>query len=612
MTNILASLLVLLSTFIPRQEYPRPQFEREEWVNLNGDSWTCELDPANSGVERKLYQSTGFTDRITVPFCPESTLSGLGLSNDDFITGIWYHRNIDIPESWTDKNVILNFGAVYYKSEIYIDGKFVCRHFGGSDSFSVDITDFVQPGKSHSLVVNAESDLRSRMQPAGKQALRVSNFECTYTRTTGIWQTVWMEPVEEGALDKVKVLTDIDKSQVSFSVTSFSKNGYSLSIKIYDSGKLVATSKGPLTNGSIFTIPLKKAKLWEPGSPFLYDVIYEVSDASGAVRDRVKSYFGMRKINIDGKRIYLNNKPLYQRLVLDQGYYPDGIWTASSDEAIKKDIELAMSCGFNGARLHQKIFEERYHYWADRLGFLTWGEFPSWGVDLNSPQAQRNIISEWLNVVERDANHPSIIVWCPLNEAYWADEVSYPRFVSDMYYLTKMLDNTRPVNTTSGGLQVVTDIWSVHSYVQDPVEQWEKLYAGGKMFCKNPIEKLQKNPRGNVGFNSPMPRNPFVFPSYDGSMPYMLDEWGGMKCKETNKGEGLWGYGKDPETIEEYYQRLEAHVRMLTENSDCIWGWCFTQLTDVEQEQNGIFYFDRSTKFDTGRLKNIFTIPIRQ
>ena len=529
------------------------------------------------------------------------------------MTGIWYHRNIDIPESWTGKRFILNFGAVYYESEVYIDGKFVCRHIGGSDSFSVDISRFVNPGNRHSLVVNARSDLRSQLQSAGKQCLRVNNFECTYTRTTGIWQTVWLEAVSPGGLERVRTVTDIDRSEVSFGIFPYRQHeGNILTVSVYDSGRLVAKDESPLSSGSIVTLRLRKMKLWEPDAPFLYDVIFEVTDSSGRTVDRVKSYFGMRKIHVQGNRIYLNNKPFYQRLVLDQGFWPDGIWTAPSDEAIRKDIELAMACGFNGARLHQKVFEERYHYWADRLGFVTWGEYPSWGMDLNNPEAQRGFLSEWTNVVVRDINHPSIITWAPLNESYWADEVSYPRFVEDLYSITKYIDPTRPVNTTSGGLHIVTDIWSVHSYVQDADEQWEKLYAGGRMFRKDPQERLMKRYRGNVGFNSPWLRDPYTFPAYDGTVPYMLDEFGGMKCRETNQGEGLWGYGKDPETREEYYDRLEAHIRMLVEHSDLIWGWCFTQLADVEQEQNGIYYSDRSEKFDTERLRSIFTIPLPQ
>lgn len=621
MKNTLLSTITALSLFlagtlsygsVPRPEYPRPQFERSCWVNLNGE-WSYELDQTLSGVEAKKYESKGFGARIIVPFCPESRLSGVGFSNSDFIRGIWYHRTVDIPSEWEGKTVLLNFGAVYYSSEIYIDGKFAARHFGGSDSFSVDITDFVTAGSRHNLVVFASSDLRSRMQSAGKQALRLSNFECTYTRTTGIWQTVWMEAVAPDGLERVRTTTDIDRGTVTFQVwPRSSRNGDILRTSVYDGDKVVALDEGPLARGTLVTLPVKNAKLWSPDAPFLYDVVFEVINGNRTV-DCVKSYFGMRKIHIEGRKIFLNNEAFYQRLVLDQGWYPDGIWTAPSDEALRRDIEISLKAGFNGARLHQKVFEERFHYWADRLGYLTWGEFPSWGMDCNSEVAARNFISEWERVVVRDANHPSIIVWTPLNETFWPDEVQYPRFCEDIYSSTLSLDPTRPVCTSSGGQQIVQDIWTAHSYEQDAQKQWEKIWNGGKMFSRGTkAGDLQELPRGNVGFNPTCRHENSRFLVYDGSMPYLLDEWGGMKCRETNQGEGLWGYGKDPETREDYYKRLEEHVNMLASHPDAVWGWCFTQLTDVEQEQNGIYYFDRSEKFDMERIHKILTYNIIQ
>lgn len=621
MKHFLFSMTVLLfllpagmsfAASVPRPEYPRPQFEREAWVNLNGE-WTYELDQALSGVEAGKFSSKGFGGKITVPFCPESKLSGVGLSNSDFIRGIWYHRTVSVPSEWVGKTVLLNFGAVYYASEIFIDGRFAARHFGGSDSFSVDITEFVAGGGEHDLVVFASSDLRSRMQPAGKQALKLSNFECTYTRTTGIWQTVWMEAVAPDGLERVRTTTDIDRSTVTFQIWPRStRSGDVLRISIYEGGRLVAKDEGPVARGSVVTLPVKKAKLWSPSSPFLYDVVFETV-SEGSVVDRVKSYFGMRKVHVEGKKIFLNNEPFYQRLVLDQGWYPDGIWTAPSDEALRRDIELSLNAGFNGARLHQKVFEERFHYWADRLGYLTWGEFPSWGIDCNSETAARNFLSEWERVVVRDANHPSIIVWTPLNEEFWPDEVQYPRFCEDLYASTRSLDPTRPICTASGGQQIVQDIWTAHSYEQDASKQWEKIWNGGKMFSRG-IRKgdLQELPRGNVGYNPTRRHDNCRFLVYDGTMPYLLDEWGGMKCRETNQGEGLWGYGKDPETREDYYCRLEEHVKMLALHPDAVWGWCFTQLTDVEQEQNGIYYFDRSEKFDIERIHKILTYNIIQ
>ena len=614
MKRLVLALVALMVSFsalaqIPRAEYPRPQFEREAWQNLNGE-WTFTLDPVKTGWERGLRNSKGFADKIIVPFAPESKLSGV--EHKEFIPCIWYQRNITIPAEWAGKDVLLQFGAVYYESEIYVDGKFVDRHFGGSDSFTVDITKFVKAGSTHSLVVNAKSDLRSRMQSAGKQSLRHGPFECMYTRTTGIWQTVWMEAVAPAAISRVKYTTDIDRSTVSMEFTMRrTAAANTLTINVKDGSKVVATQSGKVASGSIFTLPIKKAKLWSPESPFLYDVELILKDAEGNVVDKVASYFGMRKIHTEGNKVYLNNEPYFQRLVLDQGFYPDGIWTAPSDAALKKDIELSQAAGFNGARLHQKVFEERFYYWADKLGYLTWGEAPSWGLDANAVEAARNFIAEWRNLVVRDINHPSIVTWTPFNEEFWPDETQFPRFVNDIYTLTKQLDPSRPVNTVSGGIQILTDIWTEHHYEQDPQRLHDIIYDGGKMFVRGP--SVQARHRGNVGFNRPVLNDPYVFPRYDGSIPYILDEFGGIKCMEANPSkDGAWGYGSAPQTKEEFYQRLEGQVRGLMSLNANMWGWCYTQLTDVEQEQNGIYYYDRSVKYDMERIRKIFQMEIPQ
>ena len=608
---ILAALALVASVSVmaqlPRAEYPRPQFERAEWQNLNGE-WSYTLDPVKTGWERGLKDSKGFDGKIIVPFAPESKLSGV--EHKEFIPCIWYQREITIPAEWAGKDVVLNFGAVYYESEIYIDGKFVDRHFGGSDSFSVDITSFVKAGQKHSLVVNAKSDLRSRMQSAGKQSLRHGPFECMYTRTTGIWQTVWMEAVAPSGIKRVKISTDIDRSVVAMEFTMRrNASGDMLTINVKDNGKVVASDCGPVASGSVVMLPIKKAKLWSPESPFLYDVEFELKNAAGEIIDRATSYFGMRKIHTDGNKIYLNNEPYYQRLVLDQGFYPDGVWTAPSDEALKHDIEMSKEAGFNGARLHQKVFEERFHYWADKLGYLTWGEAPSWGLDANDVEAARNFLMEWRNLVVRDMNHPSIVTWTPFNEEFWPDETQYPRFIVDAYTITKQLDPSRPVNTVSGGQHIVTDIWTEHHYEQNPDKLRDIIYNNGKMYVRG--HAVQARHRGNVGFNRPVLNDPYTFLTYKGDIPYILDEFGGIKCMEANPAkDGAWGYGDAAQTKEDFYKRLEAQVRGLIEMSDKMWGYCYTQLTDVMQEQNGIYYYDRGVKYDMERVRKIFQMPL--
>ena len=359
---VVAALLFSMAVSAqPRAEYPRPQFERADWVNLNGE-WSFALDLSDSGRDRDFYNSKGFDGRITVPFAPESKLSGVGYT--DFINSVWYQREIQIPAEWKGKCVKLNFGAVYYESEVYIDGKFVGRHYGGSDSFSFDVTDFVGDGGVHSLVVHAESDLRSGTQPGGKQSTNYYSVGCSYTRTTGIWQTVWMEAVDAMALERVQVITDIDQKHIVVIPTYYNvAGGNTLSVVVKDGGKAVARAEAPAVQGMPVVVALKNPKLWSPESPFLYDVVYEVKNAEGETLDTVDAYVGMRKVHIDGNKIYLNNKPYYQRLVLDQGFYPDGIWTAPSDEALKRDIELSMAA---------RACTRRYSRSVSTIGPTSW------------------------------------------------------------------------------------------------------------------------------------------------------------------------------------------------------------------------------------------------
>lgn len=600
-------LLCWITAFaIPRAEYPRPQFERNAWINLNGE-WTYSFDFGGSGLEREWFKSTGFDQKIIVPFCPESKLSGVEYK--DFINHMWYHRTISIPQDWANKQVLLNFGAVYYKSEIYIDGVFAARHFGGTSSFQVDITPYVKAGQTHNLVVYVESDVRSTHQPSGKQNLQFASYGCNYTRTTGIWQTVWMEAVHPEGLQSVQMIPDIDQQLLIIRPRFYKELGGKLEVTLKDNGKVVSKETVAANSLSTVILPVKKMKTWSPENPFLYDVELRVIGKAGNVVDEVKSYAGMRKVHIEGKKIYLNNQPYYQRLVLDQGFYPDGIWTAPSDEALKKDIQLSMEAGFNGARLHQKVFEERFYYWADKLGYLTWGEASSWGMDCNDIETARNFITEWTEIVERDRNHPSILIWTPTNEEFWPDRVQYPRLMQDLYKLTKAIDPTRPFHGTSGGSHIATDIWTVHNYEQDPAKLKELLYNDGKLM-EAPKWEIQLMPK-NIGYNGLKYTDQYTFPQYKHDMPYLIDEFGGIKWNPSQQMESAqntsWGYGEPPHSLEEFYARLEGLVNTVLSLSDHVWGYCYTQLTDVEQEQNGIYYYDRTPKFDMKRIHAIFS-----
>ena len=568
---------------IPRPEHPRPQFERAAWLNLNGE-WSFTFDFGKSGMDRsrELFRSHGFDNRIRVPFCPESALSDVRYT--DFIEAMWYHRQLQVPTSWAGKRILLHFGAVDYESEVFIDGQSVGTHFGGATSFEWDITRFVKIGGENHLVVRVADELRPvGRQPSGKQSSEFKSAVCHYTRTTGIWQTVWLEAVEPRGLRAMQIIPDFDGGRFSLVPTFFAdEQGLRLTVKTATG----ETISAPAVSGVPVSLPLKELRPWSPASPFLYELDFVVSDASGRELDRVRSYAGLRKIHIEGNRVFLNNAPLYQRLVLDQGFYPEGIWTAPSDAALKHDIELAQQAGFNGARLHQKVFEERFHYWADRLGYLTWGESPSWGCDPNSIEGARNFLSEWAEIIHRDRNHPSLITWTPWNETNHRHiPQQHARVHRDAYRLCKAIDPTRPVNDASGYVHVETDLWTVHHYEQDPAKLQTCLAPAPQVFRNFPEQEVD----------------------YAGQ-PYLVDEFGGIKWIPEDRrafADNSWGYGNAPKTLDEFYQRLTGQVRAIISLPHIV-GFCYTQLTDVEQEQNGIYNYDRTAKFDMPRIAAIF------
>ena len=577
---------------IPRPEHPRPQFERDDWINLNGE-WTFAFDFGRSGRDpgRELFKSKGFDRTILVPFCPESKLSGVGYT--DFIEDMWYHRKISVPAAWAGRRTILHFGAVDYECEVYVDGVSVANpHFGGTVSFEFDITPYVTPGAEHDLVVRVHDSTRGAGQPGGKQCPEYKSRGCSYTRTTGIWQTVWLEAVGKIGLKSCQIVPDLDGSRFVVTPSYYAvAAGCRLRATLLDGEKAVATAECAAFDGVSAVLQISgEAKPWSPDSPFLYGLVLEVLDASGAVIDSVRSYAGLRKVHIEGNQVFLNNRPFFLSLVLDQGFYPDGIWTAPTDEALRRDIELSMAAGFNGARLHQKVFEERFHYWADRLGYLTWGEASSWGCDPNSMQGARNFLAEWAEIVARDRNHPSIIAWTPWNETWdCRDRAQHHRTQIDCYNFCKAIDPTRPVNDASGYVHALTDLWTVHNYSR--AEQLAKdLASGGPdgVWLRDP-DKLNACP-------------------YRGQ-PYLNDEFGGLKWIPADRrpfADNTWGYGADIPDLEALYKILSDEVdAMLAVSNLC--GWCYTQLTDVEQEQNGVYCYDRTPKFDMARIHEIFS-----
>ena len=578
---------------IPRPEHPRPQFERDDWINLNGE-WTFAFDFGHSGREagRELFKSKGFDSKIIVPFCPESSLSGVG--HKDFIEDMWYHRKIAVPAEWAGRRTILHFGAVDYEAEIYIDGVSVGNpHFGGTVSFEYDVTPFVKPGAEHDLVVRVHDETRGADQPGGKQCPDFKSRGCHYTRTTGIWQTVWLEAVAMCGFKSAHVVPNLDDGSFTVSPRFYATaRGLRFRATLLDGDEPVAVAGAAACDGGTVVLKTLDPKPWSPESPFLYGLRLELVDARGKVLDAVKSYAGLRKVHIEGDRFFLNNKPLYFRLVLDQGFYPDGVWTAPTDEALKRDIELSMAAGFNGARLHQKVFEERFHYWADKLGYLTWGESSSWGCDPNDVRAARNFLPEWAEIVARDRNHPSIIAWSPFNETWprtRANADHHHRTQIDAYNITKALDPTRPVNDSSGYVHALTDIWTVHDYSRAP--ELKRLDQGAGKVWSNALGDARANEQRYCG------------------QPYVNDEFGGLKWIPHGRAafaDNTWGYGSDIPSLEVFYKILSDEVEVMLAVPN-LSGWCYTQLTDVEQEQNGVYCFDRTPKFDMARIREIFS-----
>lgn len=556
-------------TRIPRPEYPRPQFVRPGWMNLNGP-WQFEIDAGRTGRARGLTDEP-LSGEILVPFCPESRLSGV--AHTDFMACVWYRRSFTLPEEAQGKRVLLHFGAVDYRTEVWINGQSVGVHEGGYVSFSFDITSALRAGEN-TVVVCAEDDTRSPLQPTGKQCDQYASYGCLYTRTTGIWQTVWLEWVNPQYIASVKLTPDAPNRMLYIEAeVSGDMQGVTLTaaarFEDRDCGSVCASGRCGIIRAAL---PLTEEHLWNVGEPNLYDLKLTL-EKDGEALDALDSYFGLRTVGFDGKRFTINGRAVFMRLVLDQGFYPDGIYTAPTDADLKRDIELSLAMGFNGARLHEKVFEARYLYWADHLGYLCWGEMANWGLDHSRPDALAPFLKEWLQAVKRDYSAPSIIGWCPFNETW--DQNGHRQcddVLRCVYRATKALDSSRPVIDTSGNFHVETDIFDVHDYEQKP-EVFSEHYRAGT----SPIWDRFSD------------RQPY------GGQPVFVSEYGGIWWKPEG-GEG-WGYGDRPASEQEFLDRYRGLTEVLLNNPDHC-GFCYTQLTDVEQEVNGLYTYGRRPKFD--------------
>ena len=559
---------------IPRKEFPNPQFERENWINLNGE-WDFEFDFGVSLAQADILERENWSKKITVPFCPESELSGI--NHKDFIPSVWYRRDFELSADNLKGRVFIHFGAADYLTTVYVNGNKAGSHKGGYISFSFDITEFAKEGKN-TVIVNCVDDVRSPLQPNGKQSRLLYSHGCDYTRTTGIWQTVWLEFTPKNYIKNFRLTPDAANGSIIISAELSGKGNFSASASF--EGKAMGSVGKKAESYFNAEIKLDEIHLWEPGNGRLYDLEMKFGE------DKVKTYFGLRDIAIDGYRFLINGKSVFQRLVLDQGFYPDGIYTAPTEEALIHDIEMSMAAGFNGARLHQKIFEPVFLYHCDRLGYLVWGEYPNWGLDYSNPAATDAMLPEWKEEIERDYNHPAIIGWCPFNET-WNYEGREQRneLLYTIYSMTKALDKTRPCIDTSGNYHVKTDIWDTHNYEQN-VEifraRYDEFEKTGKLFD---------------------PTNERCDAQYQGGI-FFISEYGGIRWSVENDNESAWGYGNGPKSEEEYFARYKGLTDTLLDNGK-MFAFCYTQLTDVEQEQNGVYTYYREPKFDIEKYRVI-------
>ena len=554
-----------------REEHPKPQFMRDNIEILNG-KWQFETDCSDSGIAREMFlPDKEFSMEIEVPFCPESSLSGIG--NKDFMFAVWYKRTINITKEQLDGLIFLHFGAVDYFSVLYINGKECGQHKGGYVSFKFDITEHVKEGENV-ITLYVRDDTRNIFQPTGKQSTEYNSFGCFYTRTTGIWQTVWLEFCPQTHIENFRFYPDFDGETLTVQAKLSGEGEFSVSTSF--EGRNTGCKSLNFEGGIVtLTVDLTEKIPWEINKGNLYDVVLKFGD------DVVKSYFGLRKIEYKNMKFYLNDKSVFQRLILDQGFYPDGIYTAPNDNELLGDIKRAKAMGFNGARLHQKVFEERFLYHCDKEGYIVWGEYPNWGVDHSQEQAIYSIVNEWIEEVERDFNHPSVVGWCPLNETWdFAGRKQCDDFVKTLYEITKAIDPTRPVIDTSGNYHVVTDIYDVHCYEHNSTIFYEKF----------------KDLKENCEFTDWFDRQ-----HYRKGQPFFVSEYGGIKYGT----QGGWGYGKNADDEDAILNDVKALTDVLLDNPN-IFAFCYTQLTDIEQEQNGLYYFDRCPKIDPEKIYPIF------
>lgn len=570
-------------TAIPRSEHPRPDFERDNWMCLNGE-WDFSLD------EKK------FDRTIIVPFAFETELSGIG--DKEFHKMVWYRKTFKLPERMKAKRVILHFGAVDYACDLWVNGTYIREHKGGQTSFSADITEAVAADDENVIELKVFDDYEDMEMPRGKQFWEQESRGIFYTRTTGIWQSVWIEAVEPLYLESFFITPEFDDKCVCFEYRLSRSGASAVEFSIAFEGKFAAcVSAVPNGKKGMVKVQLDQTGLkswnfeeelaWTPETPRLFDVEIRTYDEKG-VTDLVRTYFGMRKVSIDNGKFMLNNREYYQKLVLDQGYWEESLLTAPSDEAFIKDIELTKAMGFNGVRKHQKVEDPRYLYHADRLGLLVWGELGS--AYLYSREYAGRMYTEWIEAVKRDYNHPCIVAWTPLNESWGVQEIKADKYqqahCNALMYMIKSVDTSRVVIDNDGWEHTCGDLLTIHDYT-----------ASGKVLKKH-FESLEA-----VLSLCPGRRSLFADGwSYQGQ-PVLLTEFGGVRYVPGTEVKHSWGYC-DASSAEEFADKY-AEIMKAVHESPVIQGYCYTQLTDVEAEENGLLTYQRGLKMPLEKIRAI-------
>jgi len=572
--------------------YPRPQLQRNNWICLNG-AWKFTFDDAGRFVQPS--DTPDWTHTIEVPFAPESARSGI--SDTGFHPNCWYEREFDLPwKEGSSHRVLLHFGAVDYRARVWVNGQFMADHEGGHTPFTIDITPVLNENGLQRVTVWAEDDPCDLAKPRGKQDWQLEPHSIWYPRTSGIWQTVWAERVGETYIDRIQWTPHFERWEIGFETFIAGKqyDGIQVKVKLTVGNQLLVNDTYEAINGEVHRkIALsdpgiddyRNELLWSPEKPTLIDAQVQLW-YEGKLIDEVRSYTAMRTVGIQRDCFILNGRPYYLRLVLDQGYWPDTLMTAPSDHALRRDVELVKSMGFNGVRKHQKIEDPRFLYWADVLGLLVWEEMPS--AYRFTPKAVERITREWTEVIERDISHPCIVVWVPFNESWGVPNLTeteaHRNFVLALYHLTKTLDPTRPVIGNDGWESTDSDIIAIHDYDNNPT-RLAKRYG--------PEVKLSdlfahQRPGGRILTLDGYPHH---------GQPLMLTEFGGIAYanQEQDNADKVWGYVRSS-NISELEIRYSALLSVINKIG-IFSGFCYTQLTDTFQEANGLLYADRTPKF---------------